>query len=69
MEGNWNYCMRDWVHRENVEYSNRYVRSQGIIGNKEQKKNAFVAPAYGTMCFKSPWISSDTFLDEGELFI
>ena len=57
------------MHRENLEYSNRYVRSKEINGNKKQKKNAFVAPPYGPICFKSPWISSDTFLGEEELFI
>lgn len=69
MEGSWNYYMRDWVHGENLEYSNRYVRSQDIIRNKKQKKHAFVAPAYGTRCFRSSWISSNTFWGEEELFI
>lgn len=71
MEGNGNFYMRDWVHRENLEYSNRYIKSQEIIGNeqKNRRKNALVAPAHGTKCFRSPWISSDTFLGGEELFI
>lgn len=71
--------MRDCVHPENLEHRKRYVRSQNIIENKQkkpptnrpttQKENAFVAPVYETMYFKSPWISSDTFLGEDKLFI
>lgn len=36
-EENWNYYMRDCMHLENLEYSKRFVRSQNIIKNKQQK--------------------------------
>lgn len=85
MEEKWNYYMRDCVHSENLEYNTRYVRNQNIIENKQQKpqptnrptlepikntkEKCIVVPAYETMYFKSPWISSDMFLGEDELFI
>lgn len=37
MEEKWNYYTRDCVHPENLEYNKRYVRSQNIIENKQQK--------------------------------
>lgn len=57
------------MYRIDLEYTSKYVRSQDIIGNKKQKKNAFIAPTFGTMYFKSLWISSNTFFGEEKLFI
>lgn len=56
------------MYRMDLEYTSKSVRSQGIIGNKKQKKNAFIVPTFGAMYFKSPWISSNTFFGEEKLF-